>query len=149
MNDIDRLTQYQDLGDLILGETLGIGIHRKVGVFKPDPTLVIKCALECPNINILEDEIWTMVKDTSIAKWFAPVVAISQCGMFMLQQRIEKRPRSEYPKLIPSFFGDQKYSNYGWLKGQFVCCDYAGFISCSMSHKWSAKMKKAEWWEEL
>ncbi|MCK9370240.1 hypothetical protein M0R04_10070 [Candidatus Dojkabacteria bacterium] len=139
--------QYEDLKTLLLGEVLGIGIHRKVGVYKQDESLVIKCAVETPNINILEDEIWMMVKDTSIAKWFAPCVAISECGMFLLQKRIEKIPKEQYPKFIPSFFGDLKYRNFGMLNGQFVCCDYAGFISSSMSHKWSGKLKKAEWWD--
>lgn len=144
---ITELSQYEDLKELLLGELVGVGIHRKVGVFRPDPSLVIKCAIETPNINILEDEVWLMVQDTKIAKWFAPCVAVSPCGMFLLQKRVEMKPKSEYPKLVPSFFGDLKYSNFGWLKGMFVCCDYASFISTSMSHKWSGRMKKAEWWD--
>jgi hypothetical protein len=144
---LDNLTQYEDLKELLFGEIQGVGIHRKVGVYNLDKTLVIKCAIECPNINVLEEEIWQMVKDTNIAKWFAPCVAISPCGIFLLQKRVERRPRSEYPKLIPSFFGDTKYTNFGWIDGKFVCCDYAGFISTSMCHKWSGKMVKANWWE--
>ena len=144
---INELSQYEDLKSLLLGEMLGRGIHRKVGVYKLENNLVIKCAIECPNINILEDEIWLMVKDTNIAKWFAPCVAISECGMFLLQKRVETKPKSEYPKLVPSFFGDLKYKNFGWIGKQFVCCDYAGFMSSSMSHKWNGKMKKVEWWE--
>lgn len=140
-------TQYEDLKDLVLGKALGVGIHRKVGVFKPDPTLVIKCAVDCPNINILEEEVWNMVKETDIAKWFAPCVAISENGIFLLQKMVETRPRKEYPTHVPSFFGDLKYANFGWLNGKFVCCDYAGFMMTSMSHKWSSKMKKADWWE--
>lgn len=144
---ISELSQYEDLKGMLFGEALGLGIHRKVGVYRLDTTLVVKCAIETPNINILEEEIWRMVQHTGIAKWFAPVVAISDCGMFMLQKRVERRPRGEYPKLVPSFFGDLKYSNYGWLNGKFVCCDYAGFIASSMSHKWNGKMVKAGWWE--
>lgn len=144
---INEITQYEDLKELLFGEMLGVGIHRKVGVYKPDKRFVIKCAIECPNINVLEDEIWMMVKDTSIAKWFAPCTAISPCGIFLIQERVEKKPKSEYPKLVPSFFGDLKYSNFGWLNGKFVCCDYAGFILSSMSHKWNGKMIKADWWE--
>ncbi len=144
---INEFAQYEDLKDLLFGQFLGSGIHRKVGVFLPDTSLVIKCALETPNINILEDEIWMMVKDTNIAKWFAPCISISPCGMFLLQKRVETRPRNEYPKEIPSFFGDCKYSNFGWLDGKFVCCDYAGFICSSMVHKWSERMVKSIWWE--
>lgn len=144
---INELSQYEDLKSLVLGEMLGLGIHRKVGVFNPDASLVIKCAIEYPSTNILEDEIWRMVKDTEIAKWFAPCVYISPCGMFLLQKRVETKPKSEYPKYVPSFFGDLKFKNYGWIGKQFVCCDYASFVLTSMSHKWSGKMKKAEWWE--
>ena len=144
---ITKLAQYEDLKDLLLGQDLGIGIHRVVGVYKPDPTLVIKCAIEYPNINVLEDEVWMAVKDTSISKWFAPCVAISPCGMFLLQKRAEMRPRSEYPKLVPNFFTDLKYANYGWINGQLVCVDYASMISTSLTHKWSGKLKKAFWWE--
>lgn len=144
---MDRETQYQDLQEMLFGELLGIGIHRKVAVFKPDKDLVIKCAVECPNINVLEEEIWMMVQETNIAKWFAPCLDISPCGAFLIQKRVEHRPRKEYPKLVPSFFGDLKYKNYGWIDDQFVCCDYAGFISTSMHHKWSGRMKRADWWE--
>lgn len=144
---INDFLQYEDLKDLLLAETLGVGIHRKVGAYNLDKSLVIKVATECPNINVLEEEIWQMVKDTKIAKWFAPCVAISPCGIFLLQKKIERRPYSEYPKQVPSFFGDLKYRNFGWLNGQFVCCDYAGFISSSMVHKWNGKMKKADFWE--
>lgn len=144
---IAESAQYEDLQSLLFGQLLGIGIHRKVGVFKPDPTLVIKCALECPNINALEYEVWQMVKETGIARWFAPVASMSPSGMFLLQERVERIAKKDYPKMIPSFFSDQKYSNYGLWRGKFVCCDYAGFISTSMSHKWNDKMKKADWWE--
>ena len=144
---ISETSQFEDLKGLVLGELLGIGIHRKVGVYKVNPEFVIKCALEYPEINLLENEIWNMVKDTDIAKWFAPVYQISPCGMFMIQKRAETKPKSEYPKYVPSFFGDMKYKNYGWINGKFVCVDYAGFIASSMSHKWSGKMKKADWWE--
>lgn len=140
-------TEYDDLKSLILGKFVGVGIHRKTYLYKMDESMVVKCAIDCPNINILEDEIWMMVKDTGIAKWFAPCIGISNYGIFLIQKRVETRPKSEYPKFVPSFFGDLKYSNYGWIGDQFVCCDYAGFISSSMSHKWNGKMVRAYWWE--
>lgn len=144
---ISQLTQYEDLQSLVFGEILGIGVHRKVAVYKPDPTLVIKCAVETPNINTLEDEMWMMIRDTSIAKWFAPCVEISDCGMFLLQKRTEPCPKDKYPTKIPSFFGDLKYRNFGLLNGKFVCHDYASFMYTSMSHKWSERLVTAHWWE--
>src|SRR3990167_6127364 len=140
---ISGITKYDDLVNLVMGEQLGEGIHRKVFAYSLDKKWVIKCAVECPNINVLEEEIWLMVKDTNIAKWFAPCGEISECGIFLLQNRVEKRSKAEYPKVVPAFFGDLKYNNFGWLNGQFVCCDYAGFISTSMVHQWKGKMKKA------
>ena len=146
VNMISELSQFEDLKGLLFGELLGVGVHRKVGVFLPDPTLVIKCVIETPNINVLEDEMWLMIKDTKLAKWFAPCVSISDCGMFLLQKRVQRLPKEQYPKLIPSFFGDLKYSNFGWLDGHFVCCDYASFMCTSMVHKWNEKLTKADWW---
>lgn len=145
---INESSQYEDLKRLFLGEELGCGIHRRVHLYKVEPTFVIKCAIDCPNINVLEEEIWQMVKSTNIKKWFAPIYQISPCGMFLIQKRAEVRPKSQYPKYIPNFFGDCKYSNFGWIDDQFVCVDYAGFISSSMTHKWTGKLKKADWWEE-
>lgn len=143
---ISELSQYEDLKGLLFGHVLGIGVHRKVGVYTLDKSLVIKCAIDTPNINILEYEMWFMIRDTKEAKWFAPCIDLSPCGLFLLQKRIETKPKEEYPKLIPSFFGDLKYSNFGWLNGKFVCCDYASFMYTSMVHKWNGKLKKADWW---
>lgn len=144
---LDELRQYEDLKALTFGKVLGAGIHRKVGVYELDKTLVLKVATDAPNINLLENEVWQMVEHTDLAKWFAPCVEVSPSGIFLLQKRIEMRPKSEYPNMIPSFFTDTKYSNYGWIDGKFVCCDYANVLSTSMSHKWSARLKKAEWWD--
>lgn len=145
---ISETAQYEDLKDLLVGEQLGVGIYRKVGVFLPDPTLVIKCAVDDPHQNILEWEIWDTVKDTPYAKWFAECVRISACGMFMLQRRLEHRPRSEYPKKIPTFFTDLKYKNFGWLNGQFKCLDYSGLMMLiQRQNGLNNRVKKADWWE--
>ena len=148
MNDISHQAQYEDMQSLLFGRLLGVGTHRKVCVFLPDTSLVIKCATESPHRNIIEGEVWCMVEDTNIGKWFAPCAGISACGMFLLQKRAEMRPRNEYPKEMPSFFGDTKYSNFGWIDGRFVCVDYTSYFSTSMSHRWSGRMKKAHWWGE-
>lgn len=127
---------------------LGIGVYRKVGLFKPDGSLVIKIALEDPSKNYIEWEIWNNIcQCKDLARWFAPCVSISTCGMFLLQKRVETKPKTEYPKLIPEFFTDTKYSNFGWLDGKFVCCDYSGFGQIFMDKKPNLKMVKADWWE--
>jgi hypothetical protein len=135
---------YEDLRGLLLGEKLGEGVYRKVSVFRPDKRLVIKVAEEDPHPNVIEYRIWEELMDTKVAKWFAPCVAISTCGLFLLQKRVEMHPKSEYPKMVPHFFTDCKYSNFGWLDGKFVCCDYGGFV---ITNGFTNKMKKADWWE--
>lgn len=144
---ISESAQYEDLKDLLCGERLGAGIHREVFVYKPDPKYVMKIAPDAPEANVLEAHIWDMVADTNIAKWFARCHMVSTSGVFLLQERVERRPQAEYPKHVPVFFGDLKYKNFGWIGGRLVCCDYAGFVSTSMVHKWTGRMKKADWWE--
>lgn len=144
---ISDAAQFEDLQSLLFGERLGCGIHRTVAVWRPDPSYVVKIARECPNINVLEKEIWDSIAEADMSKWFAPCHYISECGIFMLQRRVEQIPRDQYPKFVPSFFGDLKWKNFGLYHGRFVCCDYAGFISTSMAHRWSGKLKKADFWE--
>ena len=142
---IGESAQYEDLKELVMGKALGYGIARKVGVFSPDPTLVIKCALNDPEQNWIEWRIWQEISEVKhLSKWFAPCVSISTCGMFLLQKRVEMGKKADYPATVPSFFTDLKYSNYGFLNGQLVCCDYGSFI---VTNGLSAKLKKADWWE--
>jgi hypothetical protein len=146
---ISEQTQYEELKDLVLGKMLGVGVYRNVRVFKPKPDLVIKCAIEDPSNNYIEWEIWNNIKDCKeLSKWFAPCVSISDCGLFLLQKRVETKPKKDYPKKIPAFFSDTKYSNFGWLNGKFVCCDYSGFNRIYMDGKPNTKLVKADWWGE-
>lgn len=141
-------SQFHDLQSLCFGEELGSGYSRKVFSFAPDPKMVIKYAPELPKENMIEYEIWQMVKHVkSIARWFAPVCSMSTCGIFLLMERIERPMKKDYPARVPAFFGDLKYDNFGIWRGKFVCCDYSGFVSTSLSHKWSGQMKKAKWWD--
>jgi hypothetical protein len=135
---------YEDLYSMIAGEKLGVGIYRKVGVYIPDLTLVIKVSEDEPIANFLDYRIWEELKDTAYAKWVTPCVQISKCGVFLLQKRVEHRAKSDYPKMIPPFFMDTKYKNYGWIGNQFVGCDYSGF---SITNGFNGRMKKADWWE--
>lgn len=148
---ISDQTKFEDLKDIVCGNKLGAGIHREVYELRIlrdlKENFVIKYAPEDPTANILEWEIWDMVQRTNIAKWFAPCKRLSANGLYLVQQRVEFRPHREYPVMVPNFFSDLKYSNYGWIGDQLVACDYAGFLSCSMTHKWSGRMKKADWWE--
>ena len=150
-NTICDHSRYEDLLKLICGRKLGDGASREVFIYDPDPSLVIKIASTSPRQNYIEWEIWQYISNgfqfREIQKWFTPCIAISQCGMFLLQKRIETKPMRDYPKKIPWFFTDTKYTNYGWLKGRFVCCDYGGFGNIFMNGKINTKMKKANWYD--
>lgn len=140
------MIKYKELKNLVIGDYIGAGSFRDVYKYKQDDNLVIKCAFDDPQMNILEMEVWEMVKYTEIAKWFAPCISISECGMFLIQKKVETGRKKDYPKKIPAFFSDCKYTNYGWLDNKFVCVDYGSFVSTSLNHKWSQRLKKAEWW---
>lgn len=143
-------TTTRDLAWLFLGKLIGSGLSRTVYEYEQDKTCVIKYEHgEGRWQNILEWEIWNTVKDTKLAKWFAPCIDISPNGHFLIQKRAEKVPKSFFPKEIPALFGDLKYDNFGMIGKQFVCIDY-GTVHIPAINKMLTmkKLKKADWWEE-
>lgn len=138
----------EELEEFVCGKRLGSGIHRDVFTFMPNKEYVIKVAKsdsESRAVNLIEAKIWSEIHSTPAAKWFAPVFDVSESGKFLLQRRVEQLPKEEYPKKIPHFFTDTKYSNFGWIKGVgFVCIDFGSF---NIFRGISTKMVKAEWWE--
>lgn len=95
----------------------------------------------------MEWEIWEIVQYTKYAKYFAPCVAISQNGQFLIQKRAEQIPRAQYPKTIPSFFADIKYENFGKIGKNFVCIDYGTMVIRIMNNiiEGPKKYRKADW----
>ena len=130
-----------------LGTRLGDGSGRAVFVYDLNPRFVIK--IERSGFqNAVEREIWQATKDTQYGKWFAPVRHISGLGTILIMERTVPAPRSAYPKKMPAFLGDLKYSNFGLLRGQLVCHDY-GTISNFLAGVTTGKvpMRKAQWWD--
>lgn len=130
-----------------LGTQLGSGSGRTVFVYDLNPRYVIKVE-RAGYQNAIEHEIWLATKDTIYAKWFAPVRHISGLGTILLMDRTVPAPRSAFPKKMPDFLGDLKYSNFGLLAGKLVCHDYGtvtnflkGFAGSRM------RMRKADWWD--
>ena len=112
-----------DLADLICGPLLGRGVARRVFEHALDRDLVVKVEEDARSFqNILEWEIWDVVKDGPYAKWFAPCRHISASGVVLLQDRVA--PVTAFPARIPDFFTDLKLANFGKLRGKFVACDY-------------------------
>lgn len=127
-----------------LGKQVGSGIGRQVFVYDLNPHFVIKIE-QTGFQNAIEWEIWRSVSSTTYARWFAPCRHISPCGMLLLMERTLPAERSKYPKRMPMFLGDYKYSNYGLLRGKLVCHDYGSMLAAH--NGLSSKMRRADWWD--
>lgn len=130
--------------NLLCGEQLGEGSHRRVFACKLDPTLVVKVETAEDHrsfANVHEHRNWDLLQDCKEAsRWLAPVVAISPCGLVLLQKRtVDLRPK-ELPAKMPSFLTDLKPENYGLLDGRIVCRDYSMVIT--LAH---LRMRKVNW----
>lgn len=136
-----------DLAHLLLGEGIGYGQNRSVWALTFNPELVIKLEGGSDFQNIMEWNIWKGVKGTKLEKWFAPCVAISPNGIWLVQKRITFPPRSAYPPKLPAFLGDLKYANYGKFGKQWVACDYGTPAIAWLMSK-HLKETKADWWSK-
>lgn len=142
----------QDLLNLVGGELLGEGLSRKVMAYRLDSKYVIKIEEDTNGLwfqNIKEWIIWQDVCEISYLKnHFAACKWISPCGRFLIQERTEPIPHSEYPEKFPHFFTDEKYQNFGVVyregKRHFVCHDYG---SLHFTDGFTKRTKKANWWE--
>ena len=131
-----------DFFRLFAGDFLGGGVF----ACATDPTLVIKIETPAHSFqNVVEWEAWQEIKDlrTSIEKWFAPCIAISPCGIVMLQRRTAPLNEEELPKRVPAFFTDTKLSNFGWYEDRIVAHDYG--LTELISSGLSPKMEIADW----
>lgn len=140
-NNISR-----DLLDMCVGRKVGTGMSRDVYEFGPDPSLVIKfeTGRGCFQ-NIVEWEAWHSIKKTKIAKWFCPILRISDNGKVMLMKKTEPMGWNERPAKMPHFFTDLKIQNFGWLDGQLVAHDYG--INFLIEKGTSGRLVKADWWK--
>lgn len=138
-------TVAKDLAYLFVGQELGHGMSRTAYTMEHDKTVIVKREVGGGFFqNIREWEIWKEVKDTPFAKWFAPCVDISPNGIFLIQKRVTIVEKDRYPELMPKFFTDFKYQNYGILGKQFVCFDYG---TMPLLGSLTKGMKKADWWD--
>lgn len=142
-------TAARDLTMLFIGQLIGSGQNRNVYNCVQDPTCVIKHEPDGDEFqNVLEWRIWEAVKAyKEMAKWFAPCVALSGNGQFLIQKKITVLPRAKYPKKLPDWFGDTKYVNFGTYAGRFVACDYGYPSLCRLM--WAQRrLTKAKWWSK-
>jgi hypothetical protein len=130
--------------NMLCGRRLGSGINRDVFVCALDPTLVVKVEPDVEHrsfANVLEHGNWEAFCDTKeVAKWLAPCVRMSPCGLILLQKRVTPLRRSELPERVPNFLTDLKLENFGLYEGRVVCCDYSIMIT-----RIAGGMQVADW----
>jgi len=141
------LTDYQadDLMDMICGQLLGQGEHRKVFACRFNDSQVIKFDNLRNFSNATEWAIWNELKDTPIGKWLAPVYSISDGGMWLAMARTEPLRDKELPKKVPSMFCDIKRSNWGLFEGRPVCHDYGNNRTLTIAGKHGSRLVKTSW----
>lgn len=113
----------RDIWSVALGEWVGEGIGRRVWTLGTDRSKVIKVEDKSESFqNIIEWEVWRHVRDTKLAKWFAPCHMISSSGCILIQTKTF--PIKTLPRRVPAFFSDLKPENWGELDGRPVAHDY-------------------------
>src|SRR5438094_2070919 len=140
----------KELWGLICGDELGRGAARVVLEHCLDPHVVVKVEPNaCSFQNVMEWQAWEAVRNTDLAKWFAPCVAISPNGSILVQRRTTRA--AVHPEKVPAFFTDLKLDNFGVLTpkpgepaSQFVCHDYG--LNMLLERGMTRRMVKAMWW---
>lgn len=139
---------HRDMFRAVVGKQLGRGMTRVVYDCTINPSWVFKVEEMAGDFqNVQEWLIWSRVKNTPAAKWFAPCHYISPNGLILVQSRTIPARSNEYVDRIPVFFTDFKRSNYGMLGKRFVCHDYG--TALVLDHGViTTKMRKPKWWDE-
>lgn len=133
-------TATRDFAHIMLGGGVGHGQNRSVWAMEFCDDLVIKFEGWGDDFqNVMEWSIWKAVKGGPLEKWFAPCMALSPNGVWLVQKKITFPPKEKYPKKMPAFFGDLKYVNYGLYQNRWVACDYG-----TPSLAWLLSQKKQE-----
>lgn len=136
-----------ELSGFVIGEKIGSGIHNDVYTYCLDNKYVIKVAKGSDGrfMNLLAAKIWfDVVEHKAVAKWLAPIEAVSGHGKYLIQRRTKPVKQVLLPKNIPSFFTDLKIQNFGSLGNTVVCHDY-GCIN--LTGQLTRRMQNASWWD--
>jgi hypothetical protein len=144
VKQVDHGPTFEDAFNLLAGDFIGSGIHRKVFACTLRPELVVKVEYDEPRsfANVHEMRFWNDNEDRkAVADWLAPCEFLSPDGRLLLQYRVDPLP-SDYvvPKYLPYFLGDLKRANFGLYQGRFVCVDYS-----MTPHNPNIRMTKAPW----
>jgi hypothetical protein len=135
---------HEEAFNVLCGEQLGEGIHRRVFACKFDETLVVKVEYETNfhiGTNAAEYRWWMDCGDVPwIADHLAPCVRISPNSRVLIQRRCQPVRVNELPEKMPSFLMDIKPENFGWYNGRIVCHDYP-----MLNTTISKRFKKVNW----
>jgi hypothetical protein len=143
---IEGITErtFEDAFDLLCGDLLGRGVHRKVFACKLLPALVVKVEYDELRYfaNFREQAFWDEHQDyPRVAEWLAPCEFLSPDGRVLLQRRVDPLPAGyAMPEQLPHFLPDHKRENYGLLDGRFVCVDYSMVVTSP-----SLRPRKVTW----
>jgi hypothetical protein len=145
--DLNKMLMV-DLLKMFVRDRLGWGCSRNTYVLTRDPTKVVKIEAGTGDRfqNVLEWQVWQRIKDTNIAKYFAPCYDISPWGSALIMARTTPAPENKYPEKMPSFLSDFKRQNYGLLNGKLVCHDYGTNLLYQEGMK--VKLRKVVWWDD-
>jgi len=138
-----------DFIDMWCGDLIGEGSERLVFVFTLNKKLVVK--IDKTNgafPNVSEWDLYNNIKNAhpKEAKLLAPCIQISNAGKILLQERTEPLKNGKrLPKMLPSFFADQKIQNWGLLNNRVVCHDYANH---RLYKKADVRLVKPEWYSD-
>lgn len=132
-----------------VGDMIGQGAYRRVyKLGRDDQVLKIEyCGKQF--CNMVEWQVWNAVEHTDLAGWFAPCIDIDPMGIALIQQRTKPiDSEDEFRKLVettrggvlPSFFDDIHYANFGTIDGLLVCHDYGfnHFLDEAVKMKWES-----------
>lgn len=114
--------------EMLCGDLLGEGSDRLVYAHRFAGSLVVKVekhGLPDDFANRQEWAQWNAFTDRQ-SLMFAPCLAISSCGMILIQKRtMPIYDLAGYPEKLPAYITDNKPANFGMCEGRFVCHDYA------------------------
>lgn len=145
MIDLDNASVYEDAFNLLCGDLIGSGAHRKVFECRLDKSLVVK--VEMPEkwryfANVHEMKFWNDHQYyKKVSDWLAPCEYLSPDGRILLQKKVSvANENDKLPECLPAFLTDVKAKNFGWYEGRFVCVDYAITLINP-----STRLKKVTW----
>ncbi len=137
-------TVNRDFFHMIVGKVIGAGEFRIVFEHEHRDDLVLKFEPNANSFqNIAEWDFWRDNKDNKrVARWLAPCVYLSPCGIIMAQKKTTKPTEADFPNMVPEFLTDLKRRNFGLLDEVLVAHDY-GLHRVTVP----TKRKKASWWD--